>query len=56
MKELIKKFKKGRRKSGHFWFVGLKINKERDISVNKDLYTEQIEEVRFDVKDTDKLD
>ena len=40
--------------------MGLKINKEETgISVNQDLYAEEIEEVRFDVKrrsNTDKLD
>ena len=59
-KELIKKFKIGRRKSSDFRYVGLKIKKEETgISVNRDLYAEEIEEVRFDVKgrsNTDKLD
>ena len=51
MKELIKKFKIAKRKSGNFRYVGLEIKKEEtDISVNQDLYAEEIEEVRFDVK------
>ena len=60
VKELIKKFKISKRKPGDFRYVGLKIKKEEtDISVNKDLYAEEIEEVRFDVKgrsNMDKLD
>ena len=60
VKELIKKFKIGKRKSGDFRYVGLKIKKEETgNSVNQDLYAEEIEEVRFDVKgisNTDKLD
>ena len=50
VKELIKKFKIGKRKSGDFRYVGLKIKKEETgISVNQDSYAEEIEEVRFDV-------
>ena len=60
MKELTRKFKIGKRKSGDFRYVGLKIKKEeKGISVNQDLYAEEIEEVRFDVKgrsNIDKLD
>ena len=60
MKELARKFKIGKRKSGDFRYVGLKIKKEETgISVNQDLYAEEIEEVRFDVKgrsNIDKLD
>ena len=56
----IWKFKTGKRKSGDFRYVGLKIKKEKTgISVNQDLYAEEIEEVRFDVKrksNTYKLD
>ena len=59
VKVLISKFKIGKRKSGDFRYVGLKIRKEETgISVNQDLYAEEIEEVRFDVKgrsNTDKL-
>ena len=43
VKELIKKFKISKRKSGDFRYVGLKIKKEEtDISVNKDLYAEEM--------------
>ena len=60
VEELTRKFKIGKRKSGDFRHVGLKIKKEETgISVNQDLYAEEIEEVRFDVKgrsNIDKLD
>ena len=60
VKELTRKFKIGKRKSGDFRYVGLKIKKEETgISVNQDLYAEEIEEVRSDVKgrsNIDKLD
>ena len=60
VKELTRKFKIGKRKSGDFRYVGLKIKKEETgISVNQDLYAEELEEVRFDVKgrsNIDKLD
>ena len=60
VKELMKKFKIGMRKSDDFRYLGLKIKeKETGISVNQDLYAEEIEEVRFYVKgrsNTDKFD
>ena len=60
VKEFIKKFRIGKRKSGDFRYLGLKIKKdETGISVSQDLYAEEIEEVSFDVKgrsNTDKLD
>ena len=60
VKELIKKFKMGKRESCGFLYVVLKIKKEETgVSVNQDLYAEEIEEMRFDVKgrsNTDKLD
>ena len=60
VKDLINKFKIGKRKSGDFRCVGLNIKKEEaGISVNQDLYAEEIEEVTFDVtgrSNTDKFD
>ena len=57
VKQLTRKFKIGRRKSGDFRYVGLKIKKEETgISVNQELYAEEIEEVRFDVKGRSNID